>query len=235
MAITQTHQLASQKPLRLWPGVVIVILQWLVRFVYPVIVSGGMAVGMIGGVVGGLAVVVWWMFFSRAPWSERLGAVALIIVALFATSRIVHESIQNGMMVMMLFISSIPFLSLALVAGAAASRRLSAGRRRAVIVAAILLASGGWTLLRTGGITGDGGSGAPFLIDRDGSTFMGNKINAARATRAIFGDAGTSIFKSNTVFNFSLAVSVDRTNFWIFRAPDDCVCDFGAGSASELE
>jgi hypothetical protein len=27
------------------------------------------------------------------------------------------------------------------------------------------------------------------------------------ATGAIFGDAGTSIFKSNTVFNFSLAVS----------------------------
>jgi hypothetical protein len=24
-------------------------------------------------------------------------------------------------------------------------------------------------------VTGDGGSGAPFLIDRDGSTLMGNK------------------------------------------------------------
>ena len=56
-------------------------------------------------------------------------------------------------------------------------------------------------------VTGDGGSGAPFLIDRDGSTLMGNKIDAAGATGAIFGDAGTSIFKSNTVFNFSLAVS----------------------------
>jgi hypothetical protein len=56
-------------------------------------------------------------------------------------------------------------------------------------------------------VTGDGGSGAPFLIYRDGSTLMGNKLDAAGATGAIFGDAGTSIFKSNAVFNFSLAVS----------------------------
>jgi hypothetical protein len=56
-------------------------------------------------------------------------------------------------------------------------------------------------------VTGDGGSGAPFLIDRDGSTLMGNKIDAAGATGAIFGDAGTSIFKSNTVFTFFLPVS----------------------------
>ena len=57
-------------------------------------------------------------------------------------------------------------------------------------------------------VDGDGGSGgAPLIIDRDRSTLMGNKIDAAGATGAIFGDAGTSIFKSNTIFNFSLAVS----------------------------
>src|ERR1700674_3684415 len=56
-------------------------------------------------------------------------------------------------------------------------------------------------------VTGDGGSGAPFLIYRDGSAVMGNKIDAAGATGATFGDAGTSTFKSSTVFNFSLAVS----------------------------
>ena len=44
------------------------------------------------------AIVVWWLFFSRAPWSERLGAVILMAVALFATSRLVHASIAGGMM-----------------------------------------------------------------------------------------------------------------------------------------
>ena len=44
-------------------------------------------VGVIGGVFCGLAIVVWWLFFSRAPWSERVGALVLMVVALFATFR----------------------------------------------------------------------------------------------------------------------------------------------------
>ena len=109
----------------------------------------------LGGIVGGLAVVVWWLFFSRAPWSERLGAVVLMIVALVATSRIVHESIATGAMGMLFPILAIPVLSLAFVVWAVASRRLSDGPRRAAMVATILLACGVWTLVRTGGITGD--------------------------------------------------------------------------------
>src|SRR5881396_3120855 len=107
-----------------------------------------------GGLVGTLVVVVWWIFFSRAAWSERLGAIGLMIVALFATSRVVHVSIATGMMGMMLVIYAVPILSLALVAWAVASRRLSDGLRRASMVATILLACGVFTLLRTGGIAG---------------------------------------------------------------------------------
>jgi outer membrane protein assembly factor BamB len=46
-------------------------------------------------------------------------------------------------------------MSLALVAAAVIGRRLSAGARRAVIAAAILIGCGVFTLLRTGGATGD--------------------------------------------------------------------------------
>ncbi len=94
----------GRKPLRLWPGVVIVILQWLIRFGVPVVVPEAAIYGVLGGLVGGLAIVVWWLFLSRAPWSERLGAVVLMIVALFATSRIVHESIATGCKGMLLAI-----------------------------------------------------------------------------------------------------------------------------------
>ena len=65
-----------------------------------------------------------------------------MVVAVAATSRLVHESIANGMMGFMLSIYAVPVLSLALVAWAAASRGLSSGRRRASMVAAILLACG---------------------------------------------------------------------------------------------
>ena len=58
-------------------------------------------------------------------------SIGLMIVALFATSRVVHVSIATGMMGMMLVIYAVPVLSLALVAWAVASRRLSDGARRA--------------------------------------------------------------------------------------------------------
>ena len=143
------------KPLRLWPGVVAAVLLLLVRFVIPAVVTDGMGIGVIGGIAGTLAIAVWWLFFSRAPWSERLGAVGLIVVAGFAMRPLLHESIATGMMGMMFAVYAIPaVLSPAFVAWAVATRRLSDGRRRAWLVATVLLACGVWTLLRTDGIMG---------------------------------------------------------------------------------
>ncbi len=149
---------SSRRPLRLWPGVAAAVVLLLVRFVVPAVVPGTFGIGVIGGLVAALTVVVWWLFFSRAAWSERLGAIALMIAALAATSRVVHESIRGGMMGMLLPIYAIPVLCLALVAWAVASRRLSAGLRRASMVATLVLACGVFTLLRTDGVTGDEGS-----------------------------------------------------------------------------
>ncbi len=140
-----------QKPLRLWPGVVIVALQWLIRFGIFIVMPEAVGHGVLGGLFGGLAIVVWWAFFSRAPRSERWGAVVLIIIALIATWRILHESMR-----LVPFIAYIiPVLSLAFVVWAVASRRFSNRLRHVSMVATILLACGVWTLFRTGGITGD--------------------------------------------------------------------------------
>jgi outer membrane protein assembly factor BamB len=127
-------------------------------FGLPIVVpeQGGTAV--VGGVVGGLAIVLWWLLFSRAPWLERLGAIVLMVIAMAATTRLVHESVANGMMGFMLFLYAVPLLSLALVAWAAASRGLSTGPRRASMAAAILLACAALTLVRTNGLTGDANS-----------------------------------------------------------------------------
>jgi outer membrane protein assembly factor BamB len=158
MTIAQTDEPTSQKPLRLWPGVVAVVLQWLLWSVVPRVAPDATLFAVFGAIACGLAVVVWWLFSSRAPWSERVGALVLMVVAVLATSRIVHASIANGMMGMMLVGYSIPVLSLALVAGAVATHRLLSGPRRASMIAIILLACGGFTLVRTGGISGDGRS-----------------------------------------------------------------------------
>jgi len=139
--------------------VLAVALQWLAWLVLPRLVPEATLYGMLGGILGGgLIVLLWWLFFSRAPWSERVGALVLIAVALFATSRIVHKSIANGAMGMMLPMYSIPVLSLALVGWAVACSRLSRGPRRAAMVATVFLACGVFTLLRTGGMSGEGDS-----------------------------------------------------------------------------
>jgi outer membrane protein assembly factor BamB len=157
MATMQTEGIAVQKPLQVWPGVLIVALQWLVGFALPVFVPEAKLYALLGGFLGGtLTVILWWLFFSRAPWSERLSALVFIPAAVFATSYIVHESIAGGAMGMLLYLFSLPVMSLALVAGAVAGRRLSSGPRRAVLTSAVLLGCGAFAVARTGGMSGDG-------------------------------------------------------------------------------
>jgi outer membrane protein assembly factor BamB len=154
MTIAPSNQLTPRKPLRLWPGVVAAVLLSLLWFVVPVVFPDGALVALAGAFAAILAIVVWWLFFSRAPWPERVGAILLATVALLATRRVVHQSIAGGMMGMLLFVYAVPILSLALVAGAALGGRLSSGLRRATMAGAIMLASGVFALIRTDGIIG---------------------------------------------------------------------------------
>ncbi len=155
MADAQVENVTSGKPLRLWPGVVAVALQW-AGFLLARVFPDAAMYGILGAAVAGLVVVAWWLFFSRAPWLERVGALALMPLAVIATKLLVHPSIAKGGMGMLLYIYSVPVLSLALVAWAAASRRLARGPRLASMVAAILLACGVFTMVRSGGVSGDG-------------------------------------------------------------------------------
>ena len=160
MQTSQEHDTnpSERKELRLWPGVAAISVQWLCWVALPLAVPGPMTgvIALIGGLVGGLAVAVWWAFLSRAPRPERLGFIALAAVALFVASRLVDESIASGMMGMLMLLYAIPVASLAIVVAAVGTRRLAARTRQAAMAAAILLSCGVWTLLRSDGITGAG-------------------------------------------------------------------------------
>src|SRR6476620_10130335 len=101
MAI-QSSDTIHTKPVRLWPGVAAAVLMVLLRFVAPLVSAEGGLIAIFGAVISGVAIVVWWTFFSRVPWPERLGVLALMIVAVFATRYVVDPSIRGGMMGMML-------------------------------------------------------------------------------------------------------------------------------------
>jgi outer membrane protein assembly factor BamB len=148
----------QRKPLRVWPGIVAVVLQWFAWLVLPVLFPAAGIYGLLGLPLGALAVIVWWLFFSRAAWIERIGALVLLVLAPFITKLFVHPSISNGAQGYLIFLLSMPVMSLALVAWAAATRPLATGPRRASLVATIALACGALVLIRTGGISGDGQS-----------------------------------------------------------------------------
>ena len=151
MTKTQTP---DSRPLRLWPGlaaaVLLAILWYLAPMVFPDLALGA----MVGGLGAMAIIVLWWLFFSRAPWSDRVGFILLAIVGLMATRQVIHESIAGGMMGVMLYIYAVPVVCLALVVGAAIGSRLPAARRRSTMAAAILIACGVFVALRTDGILG---------------------------------------------------------------------------------
>ncbi len=153
MTTARTEEPTPRKPLRLWPGVVAVVLLLLARFGLKAVIPGfrGFSLGMMWSFGAAAAVVFWWMFFSRARWADRLGAIVLMLAALGTTWALRHESMGP----FWLFAYAIPTLCLALVAGAAAGGRLPDGPRRATMAVTIVLACGVWTLVRTEGITGD--------------------------------------------------------------------------------
>ena len=153
-----SDQASQHLSLRLLPGVIIVILQWLFRFVIPVLVPGTAEIGVLVGLAGGLAIIIWWAFFSRAHRVDRWTAVILMLAALVAIRGLVHESIVTGFQGLMYFVYAVPVLSLAFVVWAMATRRLPARPRRMLMAMTIVLACGMWTLLRSDGITGYAGA-----------------------------------------------------------------------------
>ncbi len=136
---------------RVWPGVVAVVLQWFFWLALPQLAPDMTAMGMIGGILGGgLAVLVWWGFFSRVPMMERLGALVLMPMVAIAARPFMDASIQGGMMGMMFWFMVVPTFCLALVVWAA----LRQGR--VALVAALLLGSAAWGVMRTDGVMGEG-------------------------------------------------------------------------------
>src|SRR5580700_5068531 len=108
MTNAKTGEPILRKPLRLWPGVVIVVLMGLLRFGVPKVWPDALEYSILGGMAGTLAIVAWWAFFSRAPMVERWSAVVLMIAAVAATKLILLDpSIATGAMGMLFFIYAI--------------------------------------------------------------------------------------------------------------------------------
>jgi hypothetical protein len=145
--------MTSSKPIRLWPGLIAAVLLLIARFGVKAVVPGfaGFALGMQWMFGIAASILVWWLFFSRVRWIDRLGFLLLAIAGVAATWMVRHESMGPVWIVGYV----LPAMCVALVAGAAAMRRLPEATRRAAMAAIILFACGVWALVRMEGISGD--------------------------------------------------------------------------------
>ena len=148
--------MSTEKSLRLWPGITIVIIEAVLFAIAPVIGSDRVMMGLLGGVVAALLILLWWIFFSRAAWAERIGAIALMAAAIVAAKSVAHPSVVGAGQGMLMYMLPLPFLAVALVAWAGAARRLEGVSRYAALIAAIVIAIAPFTLIRTAGVRGGG-------------------------------------------------------------------------------
>ena len=158
MSTVESDAPALRQPLRLWPGVVLVAIEWLAWWVGPNVLPGNAKAyaAIFGLLVGAVGVPIWWVFFSRAARIERWGALGLVIAALALTPPFLHRSVAEGNMGIQYFAYAIPLTTLALVAWAAATRTLSNRVRRATMVVSLLAPSALFLAVRSEGLTGDG-------------------------------------------------------------------------------
>ena len=142
-----------RRPLRLWPGIVAVVLQWIFRIGVKAAVPGikGFGYAVMGSFALAIVLIVWWAFFSRARRWERFGSLALIAAAFAVTWRLKHVS----MWLPWLGAYAIPIFCLAFMTWAVVTSRMSDRVRHATMIATILIASFGWLLIRQDGINGD--------------------------------------------------------------------------------
>ena len=152
---SQTDKSTPRKPLRLWPGITIVILQWLLWFVIPFFMPETLMIAVFSVLIGGLGILVWWAFFSRARIIERWGAILVMIIAMVAASFIIDETIAASQMGFTFIIYALPILCMAFVIWAVATSRFSDNIRRITMVITIFLACGVWALFRTDGMNSD--------------------------------------------------------------------------------
>jgi outer membrane protein assembly factor BamB len=147
-------QTSTERRLRLWPAVVIVVLQWLAIKAPDWIIPGTFAQFMFkfnAPMVATAAIALWWLFASRAPsWSDRF--LVLFFLGLAATAGYFLNDASVGAFGLVMY--GLPWAITAWVAWLLITPGLRWPMRRIGIVVAFVLAFGYGTLLRLEGVDG---------------------------------------------------------------------------------
>src|SRR2546421_6476676 len=138
---------------RIWPAIAIIILMWMAMKL-PTIIAPGTAAQFYGiffaPMIGGAAILIWWLTASRVPWAERIiGFVAFVAGGLIA----VYFSHPSTRLAFSTY--ALPIAVTVWTAWVALARRNSSRFRRLGIVVVLLISWNVFTLLRLDGLAGN--------------------------------------------------------------------------------
>jgi outer membrane protein assembly factor BamB len=120
----------------------------------PLLAENAMLVSLSAVMVGALLTLVWWLFFSRAPWLDRIGALIMMVLAVFVATRAVDPSIAGAGQGMLMYVFSLPVMMWALTGWAVATRNLQDRTRRIALVPTVIVACVPFLVTRTAGTRG---------------------------------------------------------------------------------
>ncbi|HZZ79019.1 MAG TPA: PQQ-binding-like beta-propeller repeat protein [Gemmataceae bacterium] len=151
-----------QRRLRLWPGVAIFAVQWAIVGTLQLFFDGeplGFMSLLIGPMVGTLALLGWWLFFSRLSWTDRLGVPAACILMVGLMLLLADQSIKGMPLVFYTLPLAEAFGILWLVVSyplvwLVPSYSTSWQIRRGGLLLGLMMVCGYFTLVRFDGVTG---------------------------------------------------------------------------------
>ncbi|MEM8932185.1 MAG: PQQ-binding-like beta-propeller repeat protein [Acidobacteriota bacterium] len=144
---------ATSETLRVWPGWIVVVLQWIATFGVGAVMSATMVHFLsitIGPGLGLLLLLLWWTRTSHASRGDKIAVAVALPVAIFVAFLAADRSAK-----MAVYTHGIPLACLAFVAAATLMAAWNDARRRSVLVAVVVVAAAGWTLVRSEGVDGD--------------------------------------------------------------------------------
>ncbi len=141
------------RPLRLWPGLIVVAILLGMIFIPSWVAPGTYTAFMAmfyAPFVGAPLLLGWWIFFSRAPWLDRLLVPLVAIAVGVAMIYVSDKTMPFGLM-----LYGIPTICTVWVAWLVLSRGMNWSTRRIGLLSVLVLAWGYFGLIRLDGIEGN--------------------------------------------------------------------------------
>jgi outer membrane protein assembly factor BamB len=155
--VTESPAATAPPRPRIWPGIALVVLMWLLIRGTALVAPGTMMQFMAmywGPMLATLLLGVWWIFFSRVPLADRLLALLGFVAAAVGTYFLGHGTFREGMGVG-LVIYGLPIVLTVGVVWLAITPSVGRGLRLGGLLAVLALAWGYNALLRFDGIDGE--------------------------------------------------------------------------------